>query len=314
MRASFCTVATVLAALLLAAPGPGAASPAGAVRVEVAPAVATVGDRVTVTLTVDSPAGEPQFPDPGRQWGESDVLEAHPAERIAGGAAWRRQLVVAAFRPGPLELPAPVVRLPDGAAARPAGPIRIEIRPLLPAEPEPVEPKPAAPPVALPRDPAFWWLLALLGGLVLALGGWLVELERRRRAATRPVREVPPLEELEAALGGLGPGSAAEPGHAVLSLALRRYLGRSLAFHAAESTTSEIQRELAARRLDTSLIKGAVHLLRDCDGVKFARRPTTGEELTRRVAATRELAAAVEAHLRPPIEGAGSTPARGAAA
>jgi hypothetical protein len=157
-------------------------------------------------------------------------------------------------------------------------------------------------------------MLALLGGLVLALGGWLVELERRRRAATRPVREVPPLEELEAALGGLAAGSPAEAGHAVLSLALRRYLGRSLAFHAAESTTSEIQRELAARRLDTALIKGAVHLLRDCDGVKFARRPASGEELLRRVAATRELAGAVEAHLHPLAGDAAPTQARGAAA
>lgn len=202
------------------------------------------------------------------------------------------------------------MKLPDGTAAVPATPIRVEIRAVLPAEPANVEPKPPAPPVALPLDPAFWWTLALLGGLILAAAGWLVELARRQRAAARPTREIPPFEELEAALATLGPGSPVEPGHAVLSLALRRYVGRSLGFHAAESTTSEIQRELAARRLESALVKGSVQLLRECDGVKFARRPATADELVRRVALGRELAGAIEAGLRPAAQpGAGPSSA-----
>lgn len=305
--------AVALVAGLLVLPSPGRADTLRRVQVEVSPAVATVGDRVTVTLVVDSPGGEPQFADPGPKWGEADVVEARAAERRAGGSAWARQVVVSAFRPGKLELPAATVRLPGGDAAA-SGPIPIEIRSLLPAEPEKVEPKPPAAPVPLAIDPAFWWLLALFGGLSLAAASWLVELERRRRAAARPVRSVPPLEELESALAALGPGSPPEPGHAALSLALRRYLGRSLGFHAAESTTSEIQRELAARRLAAPSIKGAVALLRDCDGVKFARRPATGEELSRRVVAALELAAAVESHLRPADEGDRAPAARGAAA
>ena len=49
------------------------------VAVTIAPAESTVGDRVTVTLSVDSPAGEPQFPDPGRQV----ALASRSAERAS---------------------------------------------------------------------------------------------------------------------------------------------------------------------------------------------------------------------------------------
>lgn len=283
------------------------------VAVTIAPAESTVGDRVTVTLSVDSPAGEPQFPDPGKQWGDVTVVEAAPPTHTAG-STWQRRIVVAAFRTGEIELPSVTVRLPGGGEAKPAAPIRLQVRSLLPAEPAKVEPKPAAAPVELPREMRFWWLLALLAGLTLAAGGWLVELERRRRAAGRPTRQIPPLEELLHALGELGPTTPPEPGHAVLSLALRRYLGRSFGFHAAESTTSEIQRELGSRRIATATVKRTVQLLRDCDGVKFARRPARAEDLAARLATARELAETIEGQLQPPAEAVATSTSRGAAA
>lgn len=284
------------------------------VAVAVAPTEPTVGDRVTVTLSADSPAGEPQFPDPGKQWGDVTVVEAAPPTHAAGGNTWQRRIVVAAFRTGEIELPSVAVKLPGGAEAKPAAPIRFKVKSLLPAEPAKVEPKPAAAPVALPRDLRFWWLLALLAGLTLAAGGWLVELERRRRAAGRPTRQIPPLEELLHALGELGPATPPEPGHAVLSLALRRYLGRSLGFHAAESTTSEIQRELGSRRIASATVKSTVQLLRDCDGVKFARRPARAEDLVARLATARELAETIEGQLQPSAEAVPIPTSRGAAA
>jgi hypothetical protein len=119
------------------------------------------------------------------------------------------------------------------------------------------------------------------------------------RAARAEAPALPPLPELAAALAALA-GEAPAPGHARLSAALRRYLGRALDFHAVESTTREIERQLAARRLDAALVARSARLLRDADQVKFARRDATSGELERRRQEALELAGAVEDHLHPP--------------
>jgi hypothetical protein len=51
-----------------------------------------------------------------------------------------------------------------------------------------------------------------------------------------------------------------------------------MAFPAAESTTSEIRLRLRARDLPTDLIRRSNDLLRQCDGVKFARRELPRED------------------------------------
>ena len=85
---------------------------------------------------------------------------------------------------------------------------------------------------------------------------------------------------------------------------------------ALESTTTELQRRLAALRLDPQFVQRAVRLLRLSDQIKFARRPAESSEAAARIAETREIAAALETHLAPRDEAAASAPAssRGGAA
>jgi hypothetical protein len=153
--------------------------------------------------------------------------------------------------------------------------------------------------VPLATPASVWWLLAALLSFAVAAAALLAERERSRRRETSPQPAMPPLEELLAALSTLPGAAAPEPGHTALSLALRRYLGRALGFHAAESTTSEIGRQLAGRDLGRELARGTVQLLRDCDQVKFARRPASPAELAARVEAARGIALGIEDGLRP---------------
>ncbi len=87
--------------------------------------------------------------------------------------------------------------------------------------------------------------------------------------------------------------------HTRLSLALRHYLGRRLPFHAVESTTAEIQRQLLSRRMPGPLARQAVELLRACDLVKFARQDADPLKARERVETARRLAGELEAHLSP---------------
>lgn len=155
----------------------------------------------------------------------------------------------------------------------------------------------AAPrPLAVPAT--FWWATV---ALALACAAAAIAVARRRPAtAAGPAAPVqPPLPELLDALATL---VALDPiaGAQRLSTAFRRYLGRVFRFPAVESSTSEIHRQLLGRALEPALVRRGVQLLRDCDQVKFARKPFGRDDLGQQVAIARELAAGVERHLAPP--------------
>ena len=174
---------------------------------------------------------------------------------------------------------------------------------MLPAEDEDLEPKPPAPPRQLPWGRAFWWSLAAAA----AICGGLAALLWRRTRRVPGEAEVPrldPLAELLARLqeiAQLSSTAGAEPAHTRLSLAVRRFLGRAFAFPAAESTTTEIQRQLRSRHLPEPSARRAVRLLRDCDAVKFARSGASADALAERLAAARLVGEEVDAYLRPPV-------------
>jgi hypothetical protein len=160
-------------------------------------------------------------------------------------------------------------------------------------------PQPAAPPRELPLPAAFWWTAAILSAAILALLVPML-LRRRREAAGAGRARLAPLPELAAALAAARAADSAVEGHARISLALRRYLGRRLGFPAAESTTSEVQRQLVARHLPNGLPNRAVALLRACDLVKFARRPAARSEVERWAGEAEAVAREIETHLAPP--------------
>ncbi|HEV7515055.1 MAG TPA: hypothetical protein VGR07_02020 [Thermoanaerobaculia bacterium] len=314
-RGALAAVAAVamvaLVPLAVIAAVPAAPPPALHLDVSLAQGRATVGDRIEVLLTLRVPtaelAGEPRFPAWAESWGEAEVVEKTPATRIseAGGiAVYRQRIAVTAWKPGRVPLPRIAAAVPLKSAtvqAESSGNLNLTIASVLPpkkdGEQDPA-PKPAAPPKALPLGAPFGWSSLALAAACLGVGYLL--WRRGRQTATAPaVPALAPLAELLAGLDRL----AGEPSvrlHTRLSLALRTYLGRTLAFPAAESTTSEIHRRLLSRQLPAALVRRTFELLRACDLVKFARQEV-GETLSReRLGTAREIGREFESHLAPP--------------
>jgi hypothetical protein len=295
-------IAAVVLALGLAALPASAAT----VRVELEPRESTVGDRVQATLVVEGAPGEiaapPRFPAWEKTWGEAEIVAVQPPVETAG--AYRQQITLAAFRTGEVPLPPVEIALVGGGALRTPADAALHVRSVLPAAEGEPGPAPPAPARVLPWGERFWWTLAAC--LALTLLATAALLWRRRREtesadSSRPA--LSPLAELLARLAELETRAGELPlerSHTALSLALRRYLGRALDFPAAESTTSEIQRQLRSRHLPGDLAQRSGRLLRDCDGIKFARAESTAAELQARLAAGREIGRAIEEHLAPP--------------
>jgi hypothetical protein len=335
-----CCLACGLPALALASPAPAASpltppTPPITVSVALPGGALTVGQRAEALITLRVPAaqlaGDPRFPVWRDAWGDAEVREHGEPRRSAGPdgtTVYSQRLVLAAFRPGKVELPplpiAVPLRAPRPATVQARTPdhLALTVRSVLPADAKDkdLKPRPPAPLRRLPLGlPFFAALAALLAAA--ALGLWLLWRRRQRRRAAAPAAAplLAPYAELLAALDrlerdSLGSDRAADRGagestpgdrspgapavlalHTGLSQALRRYLGRSWSFPAPESTTSEIQRRLVALGWPSPQVRAAVELLRACDMVKFARAGTAGERGRDRLAAARRLAEESEA-------------------
>jgi hypothetical protein len=274
----------------------------------------TVGDRIEVTLTVrvheSDLTGPPRFPVWQKSWGEAEILfEDQPTQlRGTGGplgvAVWQQRLIVTAFRPGRVPLPPIEVALPypeKTVAARTPSDLALTLQSVIPPGEKEPKLKPAAAPQRLPLGAPFWVTVAALSAFCLLLG-WL--LFRRREApaeAMAPAAFLPPFEELLAELDSLRREPSPVYVHTRISQALRRYLGRSLSLPANESTTTEVQRGLLARRLPATLVRRTVELLRACDMVKFARQEATPERVQERLETARDIARELEMQNRPAV-------------
>lgn len=319
-KALACGIAALVAVGAAAAQTP----PQPKLSVTVAPSdsaddTLTVGDRATVTLQLIAPTGatgEPRFPAWAKSWGDAEVVAVAPVDRSAGSSGeirWSQRITVAAFRPGKVPLPPVAVVVPGPGGSRtlssPAG-LALQVSSVIPGDPKQAAPKPPAPPRPLPWGRRFWWTFAAMSAVALALGAWVFA---RRRATGLAAGALPPFEELERELtriaaglgGGLGGGAPARVA-AALSNALRRFLGREMAFPALESTTTEIQRRLRAERTPEGIARPGVDLLRHLDRIKFSRHEaapvenSAGEAMfSEAIAAARSVASGLDRHLRP---------------
>jgi hypothetical protein len=315
--------------LLIPAPAP-AQSQAPRLDVTLKPqqatqATLTVGDPIEAVLTLHAPtaalAGEPRFPVWGASWGDAEILEKGAPEKIGevqGTAGWRQRIVIAAYRTGKIELPPMAVDVPlkdrTLQAQTPAG-LKLEVLSVLPPNEKDPQPKPAATLRRLPLGAAFWWTCAGMAALSALLVFALWRRSRRRRAIAGGERPAPaPFAELNSALDALDSEPSMLRLHTQISLALRRYLSRTFAVPALESTTSDLQRVLTfnaasgGRRPPSPLVRQTVELLRACDLVKFARLEVGETRGRERLATARQLARDLELTVQPTVPAVPSEP------
>ncbi len=303
------------------APPAPASQPAFPVEVKLAPVVTeragevTAGDRVEAILTLRVPAklsGPPRFPVWGETWGDVEVREKGAAAKVSesgGAAVYRQRLILVPWKPGRIALPPETVAVPlaeQTVEARTPADLALDVVSVLPrAKPgeAPPAPKGAAPLAMLPLGSRFLWTAAGLAAACAAAGA-LLYWRSRRAAAAAAAPPLAPYDALVAEIDRLGARLDADastlPVHTDLSRALRAYLGRTLGFHAAESTTSEIQRQLTSRRLPSAIPRRTGELLRGCDLVKFARQEVGRERTRERLEAARALGSEVETYAHPP--------------
>ncbi len=241
----------------------------------------------------------PSFPVWEGHWGDAEILSVElPLDE--GGGVWRQRLALTVFETGLATLPAIEVRVPAAAETETvtSAPQVIDVRSVLPADEAEAAPQAPEPVRALPVGGGFWWAVAALtlGCLGLAYFVWRKASEIGRALASLALS---PFDALGEALERLRREADAERLVTGLSLELRRYLGRSVGFRAAEGTTTEVQRGLREGALPPELVRETMSLLREADRIKFARGEADRDWAGRRLDDAAALARRVEEWLRP---------------
>jgi len=242
-----------------------------------------VGEPFVVTVDVTLPAGWSLVsvrPDGNTHVQTLDVAEV-PSETLAVA---RRELTLAIYRPGRFEIPRLLLLAvgPDGGTETFSGAgIAIEVSSSISHE---NDPQPATtldfatPSTVYSQDLRPLYAAGVLGA---AIFGFLLAMWWRRRARrAEEVYVAPPRPAYEIALERLDAlvvRALVESGEHVafyleLSAILKEFIGATYDFHASESTTSEIRRELAARHDEVGEHANEIlSVLEESDFVKFAR-------------------------------------------
>jgi hypothetical protein len=249
---------------------------------------ARIGDRLTLTVTAHSAAGETvQFPDLKSHLDKFELLDELPAERVAeeGGAALtRRSWVITAFETGRLEvssLPFAVMQADGSVDTLWTEPQLVEVASLvqdtLNAQIRPLR--------GLVDVPRLWKQIALWSAvglfiLIALILLWRKYLRQRaeKLAGNMPVAPARPshlvaLEELDRIKSmGLIEKGELKRFHILVSEAVRRYLEGRYGILAPEMTTWELAAAFSFRNdIDPAIKELTRGFLEDCDLVKFAK-------------------------------------------
>ena len=264
-----------------AAETPDPDAPTVAARVD--KAEAHVGDPVHLEIVAIAKSAVPVNLPSTLELDPFSLLDRKEGEQNLGDGRIRRvfTLTIAAYEPGPKEVPAiEVTYLGPRGDVRTArtSPVAVKIGSLTANEPEPAL-KDAAPPVSVIEENL--WPAYLAGGLVAAgLGALLAIAIVRRLRARRGERPGPPprpahevaLERLDR-LGAYGFLENADnrPFYFAVSEVIREYLGARFGFDSLELTTDELVAQLR-RSSGRELVVGEIQgWLSACDLVKFAK-------------------------------------------
>ena len=243
--------------------------------VEVDSARVTVGDRITMTVTVDHPAGTTvAWPD-SLDVAPFELLESRPLTPSSA------TFTLTAFELGMLEIPSldVVVTAPDGTEeVVSTSPYAVEVVSV--GTDESGDIRDIRGPLGIPMSP---FRLALLVLLPLLLAALLFVLARRLRsrkdeaprpalgALPRPAHEVA-LEALAALAGsGMVERGEVKEYHIEASHILRTYVEARFRVEAWEMTTQEVLAGLEAAGVERRFREGLGAFLEQCDLVKFAK-------------------------------------------
>ncbi len=213
----------------------------------------TIGDRLQVELTVRHPrAIEVSAPFVERA-DDFVITDRKRMVRYQGDTVLDvYHLTLAIFAVGEVKLPPFLVTYQDvsGLAASASESLAVTVKSVLPEKMTDIND--LKPQVEFPNLLPLWIFLGALGGAGLGYLGW--RFLRRRKREEVAVATLPPWEEAERALTGIPVEEWLRSGqlkryYYAVSEIVKRYLTRRFGFPAVDQTTSEILRELRARRL-----------------------------------------------------------------
>lgn len=287
---AFCVMAFIATGVVASEPGP-------TVELTAQPAEVAVGDALTVTVTYRWPAGwtvEPK-PDPAPEFRDTFVTAAPPPQDTTTAEGTRRvvSLTLAATTSGAWALPQPTLTAvgPQGAQTVTASPVIVQVgTSSAPAHlPNPVALRLQAPPTPVTQWP--WWIaVVVVAGVGITALAW-----RRRTAATK---EKTPAEWFaEESKRALGVSDGKDLG-ALLSLALRRYLGATWNFDGAGSTVREVAATLARCAMPDDERRAAQRLLERLDDLRWSPAELPAEQVRPLIAEASGLVEQIERRLQ----------------
>lgn len=268
--ALLCVLAAVLAVPALAA----AQDP----EATVSRSFAAIGEPITVTITLDAPAGAVVEIDPAADsWGDVRVVRvlSQSAAPVEGGLRHQIEVLVAPFAPGSVAFrPAVTVTTDAGSAPADLPALTIEVpSTLLPGEPLALSPLPPPVPIEGAQSVLLWPGIAL-GALVAVVLAGIAAVLAARWWRNRPVDSVEPEppsepEDVFETAQSLLETDAAGAYRAIAS-AVRNVLGERYKFPARSLTTAELETRMTAAGVDGWEERMARELLRECDAVVYA--------------------------------------------
>lgn len=287
----------MLCALLLLTVGLVGSEPGPTVELIAQPAEVAVGDTLTVTITYRWPANwivDPK-PDPSPEFRDTFVTSAPPPKDTTTAEGSRRVVILtlAATHSGSWALPQPTLTAlgPQGAQTVTATPVIVQVgTSSAPIHlPDPIALRLQAPPVLISQWP--WWIVAVV--VVLILG---IALLWRRRATASAVK-TPAECFAEESKRALGVADGKDLG-ALLSLALRRYVGATWKFDGAGSTVREVAAALASRNVPDDERRSLQRLLERLDDLRWSAAELPADQVRPLISEASGLVEQIEQRIR----------------
>lgn len=247
-------------------------------RASIEPSIATVGDRLTLTVDIEHPDGTtiegPRF---DNDFGGFEVIAVDPPESDEQRTILRYTL--AAFKTGAITLPPLEIRwrTPDGEGVLSTPERTVSIGSVL--APGETDLRPLKPQLSIADEapPAIVPAIFVVAFVLLTLIGYRLiwrAINAKPEPAAQPIAPLTPRAATRLALDELAASGLAESDlrehYARLAEIVRRYLSERFSFPAYAMTRTELERDMQRQGIDRFVARVAGNLLEQCDAVVFA--------------------------------------------